>query len=321
MDAPESTDVLMEGMYVHIPGLPPHVDSAPSPHASWSEPVVRPDSPTVPTHAEPFEDLFGDNDGGATGALEEDAFEAMLDESTMSDRTSDCWPASDTEAATSTIGSDDGTKMCVVCEVQPRRRRNSFCSVCDPDGRACRADARKAGQAALDEWKAALKDGAKMKELILSYKSRCRAQGRGNCRPAFDWMRYKQTQEAKSEMQKGEFVIWMTKHRWFSHTKQWEGEHWTNCESQGRWDRLLEDLPSDKVSDDKKMVHVPLYMGGFSSTVNSRSHSEQLEVGHREKKGHLHWTIHRGCVGLERITAGGVISARVWALHVSRMTT
>ena len=79
MAAPESTDVLVEGMHVHIPGLPPHVDSTPSPRASWSEPVVRPDSPAVPTHEQPFEDLFGDNHGGSTGALEEDAFESMLD--------------------------------------------------------------------------------------------------------------------------------------------------------------------------------------------------------------------------------------------------
>lgn len=259
-------------------------------------------APTVPTLPPPMEppaapqqlgfdaadddDLFGDAAELFDCSLLDDDFELLLDASGIAPSEAETCADALPDGASSVTGASstaDGCadKLCVVCEVAVIVPRTLFCLSCSPDARACRKDARKSKQGQ-ETWKAAQKVPKQMWELVLAYRGKCRAQGRGAARPPFDWLKYGQEQRASSEINTGEKKIWMSTHKYFTLCREWDGPMQTDSELQDKWDELIESLLDSQLSAYHTYALVPAYtyVDGF----NNRAHVEKLEVGHREKK-------------------------------------
>ena len=223
---------------------------------------------------------------GMAAAVDQD----LIDDTDFTEDASVCTEGVSSVAETSLFGDGDDPDnlVCLVCEERPRLERTVSCTVCAPDVRACRADAKKqassTGGQQFEIFKKALKFPPQFRALIHDYQSRCAGHGRGRARPPFDWLRYAQHHVFEQGSERGNFNIWMTKAKWKSHIREWEGMEITDHTLNQRWHEELSTLPEGRVSSDRTMLHWPLYPGGYDKGFNRKSQQEVLSMGHKDKR-------------------------------------
>ncbi len=104
--------------------------------------------------------------------------------------------------------------------------------------------------------------------------------GRGNVRPPFDWLQYKQKIFATSSVTNRNAMTWFT----LSHFKWWfairEGWGVDTCER--KFTELLSTLPSGRISQDRKEILMPEKRQVLGD--ESRGHSEENAFGHRASR-------------------------------------
>ena len=148
-------------------------------------------------------------------------------------------------------GGESGAKgelLCVICGVNKRSAKQSFCSSpCAADVRAAERDAKAQGAEALKAFKKVRKLGNdEFVVAIHTYRSKCAGFGRGVARPAFQWVRYLMLIEVASRVEVGTKSVWLSRGAYLE--LRMKDDELSREAALAAWAHDLETLPPGRVS-------------------------------------------------------------------------
>ena len=114
----------------------------------------------------------------------------------------------------------------------------------------------------------------------MSYADECLGFGKGTRAKPFNWMQYERVTSVGTSVNKGDRMIWMSKHRYYKHKKDHCGEEAAEIDAFNEYDELRRRLPRSRVSADSILIASEQYVDCF----NSREDKEHVRLGDKIEK-------------------------------------
>ena len=159
---------------------------------------------------------------------------------------------------------------------RPRCAGQIYCSDCHVKNSLAARNAIRCGPHAESVFKdLRATGGAHFKAAVMSYAEECLGFGRGTRAKPFNWMQYERVTSVGTSVNKGDRMIWMSKHRYYKHKKNHCGKEAAECDAFNEYDELRRRLPRSRVSADGILMPSEKHVECF----NSREDKEHVRLG------------------------------------------